>query len=194
MRKRQVGQKGFTLIEIVVVLVISAILIGILFRVYTTTADISLRVKHQKQLWMWVVTMQTVLQNIVDTHTIDYNTMSWYTRNTTSWRTNMIPLIDDAQQKSTLQINWSWELVYTTYSGWALVWSASILWTDVSFSGATFIAYPSQDPKITRCTASTAQCFNQINHPWFWLIGKLYPKRYDKMFLPIHTFFSFLKK
>ena len=192
MRKGQI--KGFTLIEIVVVLVTAAILIGILFRVYTTTADIALRIKHQKQLGVWVVTMQTVLQNIVDTHTIDYNALIWYTRNTTPWWTNTVPLIDELQQKSTLLINWSWELVYTTYSGGALVGSASILWIDVTFSGATFIVYPYRDPKITWCTALTIQCFNEINHPWFWLIGKLYPKRYNQIFLPIHTFFSFLKK
>jgi type II secretory pathway pseudopilin PulG len=43
-------KKAFTLIEIVIVLITAAILIGILFRVYTTTADIALRIKHQKQL------------------------------------------------------------------------------------------------------------------------------------------------
>ena len=194
MRKGPVGRKGFTLIEIVIVLITAAILIGILFRVYTTTADIALRIRHQKQLGMWVVTMQTVLQNIVDTHTIDYNTISWYTRNTTPGWTTIVPLIDESLQKSTLEINWSWQLIYTTYSGGSLVWSASILGIDVSFSGATFIVYPYRDPKIQWCTASTIQCFDQINHPWFWLIGKLYPKRYNLMFLPIHTFFSFLKK
>lgn len=193
MRKGSI-KKGFTLIEIVIVLITAAILIGILFRVYTTTADIAMRIKHQKQLGMWVVTMQTVLQNIVDTHTIDYNAMTWYTRNTTPGWTNKVPLIDETLQKSTLEINWSWELVYTTYSGWALVWSASILGIDVMFSGSTFIVYPYRDPKIDWCTAPTIQCFKEINHPWFWMIGKLYSKNYDQLFLPIHTFFSFLKK
>lgn len=193
MRKGQI-KKAFTLIEIVIVLIISAILIGILFRVYITTADISLRIKHQKQLWVWVVTMQTVLQNIVDTHTIDYNALSWQTRASTPWWTNTVPLIDDSLQKSSLNINGSWELVYTTYSWSAMIGTASILWIDVSFSGATFIIYPYRDPKIWWCNGTTIQCFNQINHPWFWLVGKLYSKNYTQLFLPIHTFFSFLKK
>jgi prepilin-type N-terminal cleavage/methylation domain-containing protein len=49
MRKGQV-KKAFTLIEVVVVLVVASILIGVLFRIYRTTADIALRIKHQKQL------------------------------------------------------------------------------------------------------------------------------------------------
>jgi prepilin-type N-terminal cleavage/methylation domain-containing protein len=50
MRKRQITKKAFTLIEIVVVLIVTALLIGVLFRVYRTTADIALRIKYQKQL------------------------------------------------------------------------------------------------------------------------------------------------
>lgn len=83
MRKGQIVKKAFTLIEIVIVLVITAILVGILFRVYLTTADIATRVKYQKQLGMSLVTTQTILQNIVDTNTIDYVALSGTTWNTT---------------------------------------------------------------------------------------------------------------
>jgi len=55
MRKGQIVKKAFTLIEIVIVLIITAILVGILFRVYLTTADIAMRVKYQKQLGMSLV-------------------------------------------------------------------------------------------------------------------------------------------
>ncbi len=83
MRKGQIVKKAFTLIEIVIVLIITAILVGILFRVYLTTADIAMRVKYQKQLGMSLVTTQTILQNIVDTNTIDYVALSGTTWNTT---------------------------------------------------------------------------------------------------------------
>ncbi len=83
MRKGQIVKKAFTLIEIVIVLIITAILVGILFRVYLTTADIAMRVKYQKQLGMSLVTTQTILQNIVDTNTIDYVALSGTTWTTT---------------------------------------------------------------------------------------------------------------
>ena len=51
MRKGQiVAKKAFTLIEVVIVLIVASLLIGILFRVYSTTADIAMRIKYQKQL------------------------------------------------------------------------------------------------------------------------------------------------
>lgn len=194
MRKGQVGKKAFTLIEVVVVLIVASLLIGILFRVYRTTADISLRIKHQKQLWVGIVTMQTVLQNIVDTHTVDYETLSTYTRWGNPWWTQRLPLIAEDTQKATLEITASGQLVFTTYTWSALVWSASILWWDILLSGATFIVSPYRDPKIQWCTGTTVQCFNNIIHPGFWLIGKAYPRLYTQLVFPIHTFFSFLKR
>ncbi len=140
MRKGQIiPKKAFTLIEIVVVLIVFALLIGVLFRVYLTTADIALRIKHQKQLWIGIVTMQTVLQNIVDTHTIDYQTLDTYTWGTTPWWTQRVPLITEDKQKAVLELTNSGQLIFTTYSGNALIGSASVLWGDVILSWTTFI-------------------------------------------------------
>ena len=72
MRKNTINKKAFTLVEILIVLVITAILIGVLFQVYRNIADVSLRVRYEKDIGNKVVTMQTMIQNIIDTHTIDY--------------------------------------------------------------------------------------------------------------------------
>lgn len=60
------------MVEILIVLVITAILIGVLFQVYRNIAEVSLRVRYEKDIGNKVVTMQTMIQNIIDTHTIDY--------------------------------------------------------------------------------------------------------------------------
>jgi prepilin-type N-terminal cleavage/methylation domain-containing protein len=49
MRKARV-KHGFTLIEIVIVLVVLALLIGVLFRVYKTISDISVRMRYEKTM------------------------------------------------------------------------------------------------------------------------------------------------
>jgi prepilin-type N-terminal cleavage/methylation domain-containing protein len=103
MRKGQI-KKAFTLIEIVIVLVITAILIGILFKVYTTTADIAMRVKYQKQLGMSLVTTQTIIQNITDTHTVDYEALSGSTWDSTPGWTKTLPLQSVDNKKAVLTI------------------------------------------------------------------------------------------
>jgi hypothetical protein len=187
MRKKQL--KWFTLVEVLIVLVAAGLLIGVLFKIYTTTAEISVRVKHQKQVWTAVVTMQTILQNIVDTHTIDYTVISWaliwwwtWAITTDGW-TQFIPLIDEYQHTGiSLQITSSGELLYVNTSG-----SASLLGNNVYLSGATFILSPLQNPSIE-------PQFSRIYHPWFWVIGVLSPYGDTKISFPVQTFFSLLRK
>lgn len=187
MRKKQLT--WFTLIEVLIVLVATWLLIWVLFKTYTTTAEISVRVKHQKQLSLAIVNMQTILQNIADTHMIDYKAVSgslvWGGSGaiTNQWWTQKIPLIDELQQTGiSLQLTASWELLYVNSSG-----SASLLWPDVYLSWATFIITPLKSPY------AEGQ-FNRIYQPWFWLIGLLTPKGDARITFPIQTLFSLLKK
>lgn len=187
MRKKQLA--WFTLIEVLIVLVAAWLLIWVLFKIYTTTAEISVRVKHQKQVGTAVVTMQTVLQNIADTHSIDYKAVSWAIVWWGTWAvtadgwTHVIPLLDENQQTGvSLKITSSGQLLYVNASG-----AASLLGDDVYLSGATFIVTPLQNP-------STQSQFSRIYHPGFWLIGILSPYGDGKISFPVQTFFSLLKK
>ncbi len=186
MRKGQIVKKAFTLIEIVIVLIITAILVGILFRVYLTTADIAMRVKYQKQLGMSLVTTQTILQNIVDTNTIDYVALSGTTWNTTPWWTKTLPLINADRQKNVLTITASGGLELVTTS-WAVVMTAAILSPDVLLTWATFIIAPVTEP-------TSEKLFSRIYHPGFWFIGTMKNTNYNKINFPFHTFFSFLQR
>ena len=52
MRENRIMQKkkAFTLIELIIVMVVAAILFGVLFQVYASITQISLRVRFQKEL------------------------------------------------------------------------------------------------------------------------------------------------
>jgi hypothetical protein len=170
------------------------LLITVLFSVYRTTADVALRIKYQKQLGVWVINLQTNVQNILDTHTIDYMTLSWYRWGSNTWWTKSVPLLSEDNQKALLELDGSGWVQFTTFSGTALVWTASLLPPDMFLSGATFVIMPARDPKIDRCKASVNECFSYIIHPGVRMIGWLYPTQYDRISFPIQTFFSLLKK
>ena len=185
MREKRIN-RGFTLIEIVIVLVILALLIWVLFRVYRTIAEISLRVRYEKNMGNSIVTMQTILQNVVDTYTVDYPTfVAMPQSQSTPWWTYNIPLRANDSSLASLMLSGG-ELLLSTISGW-VVHTASLLWPENIFTGATFVLSPITDPAKERN-------FSQIYQPGFWLIGTLQPKKYPLLHFPVHTFFSFLQK
>ena len=149
---------------------------------YRVTADIAVRIKYQKQLWSAVVTMQTVLQNIIDTHTVDYSWLSGNARLASQWWTQNIPLLDATKQKTALAFS-GWVLSYKNASGVVI----SLLWPDIIFTWQTFILSPTTNPV-------TEPLFSRIYHPGFWLIGTVKPIEYNEINFPVHTFFSFLQK
>ena len=181
MRKNRI-KHGFTLVEILIVLVVLALLIGVLFKVYQSITEISFRVRYEKTLGNSIVTMQTILQNIADADTVDYSGLqqSW----NPSWWLTSLPL-RTVTWKATLSLE-SWQLLLTTYSGNETN-VASILGADIVIKNATFILSPVTDP-------SKERSFANIYQPGFWLIWSLEATSYPWMHFPVHTFFSFLQK
>jgi prepilin-type N-terminal cleavage/methylation domain-containing protein len=66
-------KKAFTLIEILIVLFIVGMLIGIMFKVYTTVAQIAFRVEQQKNVNQELLFMSEILQNFSNRNKIDYS-------------------------------------------------------------------------------------------------------------------------
>jgi prepilin-type N-terminal cleavage/methylation domain-containing protein len=182
MKQKRIN-RGFTLVEIVIVLVVMSLLIGVLFKVYQRIADISVRVRYEKNLGNSIVTMQTMLQNVVDSYTVDYT--AWI-QQSQPWWTNTIPLLNSNKNKVSLSISTSWELLLSTNSGGQIT-TASLLGEDIVFKNATFILSPTTDPAKERD-------FSSIYQPGFRLIGSLQPKTYPSLLFPVQTFFSFLQR
>lgn len=194
MRKNRV-KKAFTLVEIVIVLIVISILIGVLFQVYSAIAQVAVRIRLEKQVWIKVVHMQTLMQNIIDTNRVDY------TRLVTgdNWWTTTLPLIHTDQKTGSLSINSSWRLIYTTMS-WETNEETSLLGDEIVLTGASFVVTPLTDPNAPSDSAiqwnidARKKAFLAIQQPWVWMLGRLTPIIEPKIQFPIQTFYTFIQK
>lgn len=195
--------KAFTLVEMVIVIVVTAILFGVLFQVYNSIAQTSVRVRLQKELGTKMVHMQTMLQNIIDTHTFDYKDFSNWGNGENDWWTKRISLVwlqDNATEKAlsdTLEINGSWALLYTTTS-WDQQSTVSLLGEEVYLKNGYFVVSPLKDPNAILPENATQEeikrAYMQIKQPWVRLIGTLGSTRDENMALPIQSFYTFIQK
>lgn len=183
MRKNAIVKKAFTLVEILIVLIVTALLIGVLFQVYRNIADVSLRVRYEKDIGNKVVTMQTMIQNIIDTHTIDY---SGIVQNTLQpWWMTTLPLRTQDDKPATLVLQDN-ALMFTSTTGDETT-TVSLLWDDVQLLNATFILMPITNPQ-------QESSFNAIYQPGVWVIGTLSPVGYDGAMFPLQTYFTTLQR
>lgn len=191
MRKNRV-KKAFTLVEIVIVLIVISILIGVLFQVYSAISQVAVRIRLEKQVWIKVVHMQTLIQNIIDTNRVDYTQLK-----TNNWWTTTLPLIHTDQKTGSLSINSSWRLIYTTMS-WEAVQETSLLGDEIVLTGASFVVTPLKDPNLPSENPIGSQeqkdAFLAIQQPWVWMLGRLTPLVEPKIQFPIQTFYTFIQK
>lgn len=190
MRKDRIN-KAFTLIELVIVLIVVALLMGVLFQVYITIAKVSVRIRLEKQVGLKVVHMQTLLQNITDTNTIDYSRLSPY-----DWRAlTTLPLINVQWQTWSLSINTTWELIYTLMSG-DQEQIVSLLGDEIFLQSGAFVVTPLRDPDWTPPGDKNPQeAFMEIQQPWYRLFGYLSPVFIEpKIQFPIQTFYTIIQK
>lgn len=66
-------RKGFTLVELLIVIVIFSLLVTILFRTYNTIMRLSVRSEFQKNIQTDVLFVNQVIHHLADTYTIDFN-------------------------------------------------------------------------------------------------------------------------
>ncbi len=208
MRKNAIVKKAFTLVEILIVLIVTALLIGVLFQVYRNIADVSLRVRYEKDIGNKVVTMQTMIQNIIDTHTIDYAVIEQelsqrvnLQRDTTLQRINQqntnvaqnpqpwwmttLPLRTQDDKPATLVLQDN-ALMFTSSTGDETT-TVSLLWDDVQLLNATFVLMPMTNPQ-------QESSFNAIYQPGVWVIGTLSPVGYSGAMFPLQTYFTTLQR
>lgn len=70
-------KKAFTLLEILIVVVLFGLLAGIILQTYTTISQIGFRIQQEKEISKEALILSQVLDNIAQTHTIDYSTYNW---------------------------------------------------------------------------------------------------------------------
>lgn len=70
-------KKAFTLLEILIVVVLFGLLAGIILQTYTTISQIGFRIQQEKEISKEALILSQVLDNIAQTHTIDYSRYNW---------------------------------------------------------------------------------------------------------------------
>ncbi|MDO4714286.1 MAG: type II secretion system protein [bacterium] len=70
-------KKAFTLLEILIVVVLFGLLAGIILQTYTTISQIGFRLQQEKEISKEALIISQVLENIAQTHTIEYNKYDW---------------------------------------------------------------------------------------------------------------------
>lgn len=65
------SKKAFTLIEVLISLVIIALLVGVIFGIYTSILKLSVRVEQEKNLNNELLFASQTIQNMVDTYDLD---------------------------------------------------------------------------------------------------------------------------
>lgn len=66
-------KKGFTLVEMLIVILIFGILAGLLFKTYIAITRVAFRLEQEKNVSTTIVTVSRIIQNFTDRNTINYS-------------------------------------------------------------------------------------------------------------------------
>jgi len=72
MHKLLKNKKGFTLLELMIVIGIISILSVVLFRTFGTVSELTFRVEQEKNVTQEIIDFSQILQNYADKNQIDY--------------------------------------------------------------------------------------------------------------------------
>jgi Tfp pilus assembly protein PilE len=104
------NNKWFTLIELLITIVIIWLLFVVLFRAYTTISQVTFRVQQEKNIQQEMIRITQTIQNIADTHSIDFNSYLEITTQDSlylSWELGRIIITSTWRCKEdTTQITW----------------------------------------------------------------------------------------
>ena len=202
-------QKAFTLIEILIVLGIICLLFWILFKVYTTVAEISFRTEQQKAVNQELLYVSDFLQNFSNRNSIDYSRYesesqsdSWSLATkyvnmlvNNSWFTDVLYMSGEDWQfsiySSGKNCNMSWMCnLYLNNSGHEIQLTSD----QVYMSKARFKIIPYDDwYSIDTCNTNQFAC---RNHRWFWFFVNIYSKSYsdqrwtNNVYMSVQQFFN----
>jgi prepilin-type N-terminal cleavage/methylation domain-containing protein len=65
--------RGFTLVEVLIVVVLLGTLMGLLFRTYITISQIAAKVENEKAIQNETLFLMQTLENLTENYSIDYS-------------------------------------------------------------------------------------------------------------------------
>lgn len=195
-------KKAFTLIEILIVLFIVGMLIGIMFKVYTTVAQIAFRVEQQKNVNQELLFMSEILQNFSNRNKIDYS--KYGDDRSVDSRNN---LVVNNGYTNVLYMTWE-DGEFAIYSSGENCWSGfcdlyifknnsetRLTSNQTHISKAVFKVIPYENDwyAIVNCQTNQFAC---RNHQWFWFFVDIYSNMYNKekwtnnIYMNVQQFFN----
>lgn len=181
------NRKAFTLIEILIVLVIVAMLMGVLFEIYITISRITFRIELQKNVNEELLFVTDTLQNLSNRNEIDYSKYEYNTNGDIKY--NLYP--DGITEK--LFLTWD-DGEITLYGSGCGSWDCLYMdkldekWIQLTqetanFSGIRFKVIPFEkidyDEYVSTCE-ETRNAYACRNNQWFWFMTTIYTKWYDE--------------
>lgn len=190
--------RAFTLLEILIVLVITGMLFAVLFRVYITISQITFRVQEQKYVNEELLFLSESLQNFSNRNKIDYTEYG-------TW------LFDT---------NWFTDMLYMSWEDWKFaIYSSGINcgsgvcelylqkdWEEIQISKnkiflskAKFKIIPFEPVDYTtysKCEDAGKNAYACRNNPWFWFMANIYSSAYNQehwtnnVYLNVQQFFN----
>ena len=188
-------KSGFTLIEVMIVLVIVSMLSIVLFRTYSTVSEIAFRLQQEKYVMQDALSLSQIFQNIADTSKIDYNRYGSQLL-TSQGITDHLYLRDDAWPfaifstgecvSSSFEMTGMFTQIQRTTPCRVVMerWLKLLSLTDtghVFVSQAMFKIIPYEDPQtvLSWNTLSNQVAFLRLHQPGFWLFMHAYSPRFS---------------
>lgn len=203
-------RKGFTLLELIIVMAILGILFVLLLRTYNRIATMVFRVQQEKEVAQEILQISQLVQNYADRNAIDYSKYWSGDLVTTQWITDVLYLsgqdgeisffargtcVEPALDYSiTGFVEWSWCSLYMTTKDKTieLINTKKIAISDVVFKIIPFASEQQYLDSDSLCTEwNYLHC---LNSPGFRMIFKAYSPNYWRQWsthvtVPFQQFF-----
>ena len=95
--------KAFTLIELIIVIVLFALLMGVILQTYTTISQVTFKLEQEKEVWREYLILSQLLENIAEEATIDYERYGDHlTQESSKWLTNTLYLTGGKRARTSI--------------------------------------------------------------------------------------------
>lgn len=205
MHKLLKNKKGFTLLELMIVIGIISVLSVILFRTFGTISELAFRVEQEKNVTQEIIGFSQILQNYADKNQIDYE--KYETLTTTSGLTDILYLSGQDWQISLYSSGDCIQPGESLLSGvqelqCALYMEKDEVATPLTNPKKTYLSkvifkiipFASQEQYLAMSGNDTL--IYSLNKPGFWLFTQVRNARYspqtrwNNVEIPVQQFFS----
>ena len=175
-------KKGFTLVEMLIVVLIFGILAGLLFKTYIAITRVAFRLEQEKNVSTTIVTVSRIIQNFTDRNTINY---SWYDTATLEQKRGQVDVLYLHGLDGNFSV-WTTGACADTVSSYTTgtcqlymqTQSGLVYLTDTGFVNLTQIQFqllPYTHPDTSTCSPNYFVCKRK---PAFWVMTTFFSPYY----------------